>query len=162
MSLFEVPGWSVPSAPVRDDTRQVSKKRKRPGSEVHKLDAAEMNVEKRMAKLASAKPESGPLKPKIGPRKLDQAGAAPAKKKFKQNQTRSPVVLVHSETPGQDASQSRTTARKANKNFKSKQASPDKPSKAVHVSDSKLTASNPSLTTLQKSMKESLDGARFR
>ncbi|RPD66708.1 hypothetical protein L226DRAFT_476515 [Lentinus tigrinus ALCF2SS1-7] len=54
MSLFEVPGWSVPSAPVA----QPSKKRKRPVSkdtddvdEAERMHAAQKNIEKLMRSL---------------------------------------------------------------------------------------------------------------
>ncbi len=55
MSLFEVPGWSVPSAPVP----QASKKRKRPSTkepdddvdEAERIHAAQKNIEKLMRSL---------------------------------------------------------------------------------------------------------------
>ncbi len=57
MSLFEVPGWSVPSAPVS----QINKKRKRPSAkdptedvdEAKRMHSAQRNIEKLMKSLGT-------------------------------------------------------------------------------------------------------------
>ena len=78
MSLFEVPGWSVPSAPV---AQGASKKRKRPQAskedddgvdEAQRIKSAQKNIEKLMRSLGA------------GMDALDDEGSAPPNKKKRQ------------------------------------------------------------------------------
>ncbi|KAH7916100.1 methyltransferase-domain-containing protein [Hygrophoropsis aurantiaca] len=168
MALFEVPGWSVPSAPVSEISQSTSKKRKRPvPQDGDKLQSAEVNLDKLMRKLAGDSKD------------LDKQ--APKKKKTKhekphvenpQGNGHKSVVVNAKKGKGKTSLNSNahtpeTPDKKSDAPAKKKK---DGKSRAVnHASKDGSTAEPPvastsqsGLTSLQKGMKDSLDGAKFR
>ncbi|KAF9483950.1 hypothetical protein BDN70DRAFT_873077 [Pholiota conissans] len=147
MSLFEVPGWSVKTTPVRGTPQQLSKKRKRPNNDV---ETAQVNMEKLMAKLANTTPEHL-LAPKKHRKAQKQAQGAPSD------------VERHTEGDQITAAPSKASLLKAKKEQKKKKhidSFSKKPSTSLDKPPQPCDTNN--LTALQKSMKDSLDGARFR
>jgi ribosomal RNA-processing protein 8 len=127
MSLFEVPGWSIPSTPVKEQSNKSTKKRKHPNTQ------SQGHAEKLLMKFSNDPPKVGDVskKRKGEPSSADQedetslsaaANASRNRKRRRQNQTLNQEL------------------RKRN------------------VSD----VSPAPLTALQRNMKESLEGARFR
>jgi ribosomal RNA-processing protein 8 len=155
MSLFEVPGWSVKTAPVPEQSQQVSKKRKRPNSHRDDIQSAEVNIEKLMAKLANKELEGSPPAPKKRKNAQNQYQAAPSTAERR----REGKTAQNPDTP------SVLPSLKTKKEEKKKQKvdpSPNLPAKAIQLPPKVPTPSNTHLTLLQKSMRDSLDGARFR
>ncbi|CAA7259906.1 unnamed protein product [Cyclocybe aegerita] len=168
MSLFQVPGWSVATAPVREEPQYTSKKRKRPSNDTHKLEAAEVNIEKLISKLAHPQPGENPTnskgkakaqdprrKARLGKKQKLGVGAADAPKKAERPSASSSEVKIPPSSP--------TKSKKEKKMAKSN------PPPAIEVASKRLKPSSPQqeatssrLTALQKGMKQSLDGARFR
>ncbi|KIJ70248.1 hypothetical protein HYDPIDRAFT_104934 [Hydnomerulius pinastri MD-312] len=168
MALFEVPGWSMPSAPISAQTS--SKKRKRPGSQnSNLLHSAETNLDKLIETLgegagANDGERHGTKKKK---KKHDKLSSQP-----NNNQVRPPPTaskkLAAAKDPGPSASPTPTSNTDSSPKKKSKR----KKSKATDVDRSgpsdqspkapKPAQNNTGLTSLQRNMKESLDGARFR
>ncbi|TFY69463.1 hypothetical protein EVJ58_g370 [Rhodofomes roseus] len=186
MSLFDVPGWSVPDAPAAGSSS--TKKRKRPPSDGGaKLETAHINFEKLMEKLEAGKNTSQPNKKQK------------SKAKSKQNDARrseSSAKLPHVES-SDVGSRDRKAKRKQNAGGKHAQASvstfdDEKREQPLvesdHASLSKArkkakqradltpptagsdvagTSKQPpqeqsNLTKLQAGLKNNLDGARFR
>lgn len=152
MSLFEVAGWAVKAAPIREGAQQVSKKRKRPSNH-SQLEAVEVNVEKLMAKMTNANTAESSIQ------------KSERKKRQKTNRQKQ-VKGSAEETKERPPSPPRKAEKKkAETKTKTKQAVD---SASVLPSKSKPTFEEPQensyvkLTALQKSMKDSLDGARFR
>jgi ribosomal RNA-processing protein 8 len=165
MALFEVPGWSMTSAPAPAPSA-VSKKRKRPpGKDADSLHSAEINLEKLVKSLQKADP-GGNVKKK-SKRKEKRVS-----QKAGENNQRGKVV--DGSPSGRENAKS-VSSPKTLKPLKQTQSSADPPVKArkKDISDASSAAetakpasptkdSGASLTKLQKSMKSSLDGARFR
>lgn len=139
-ALFDVPGWSVPSAPV--STQRQSRKRKRAASseEQDLLRTAQANLDKLIDSLGTG--DGGSLKKKSNKSShRDQHPKAPGKP---HNQSVTPVSVVDPPT---------TSSKKNVKKQKKKQT-------VQPISTSEHSAAG--LTSLQQSFKKSLDGARFR
>lgn len=165
---FEVPGWTVPSTAPS----QSSQKRKRPGRNDarDKIQSAEMNLDKLMNKLRGDKPEDD------NPRAL---------KKFKRTESDTSVAP----DPGDKGnSVSEWRIRKKGKKTSTSMISRPKrmrpkkemsnasssvptltrtKSPAISIGITSVASKSPSpqkigLTSMQKDMKQSLDGARFR
>ncbi|KAF8974344.1 methyltransferase-domain-containing protein [Flammula alnicola] len=178
MALFDVPGWTVKAMPV-----QVSKKRKRPSTSANQLESAEVNVEKLMSKLENVRP--GELsEPKLPSTEFN---SETKKRKQRQKQKRGQVSAERQKeikektlppTSLPDVKQNTLPespihgnklriepSLKPKKKAKTKhstdppQATPSKP---ISAPGKALASSASGLTALQKSMKDSLDGARFR
>ncbi|KAF8222744.1 hypothetical protein L208DRAFT_1320823 [Tricholoma matsutake] len=168
MPLFEIPGWSIPSDPV---VEHGSKKRKRFSSDTDRLESMEVNLEKLVKKLkgspgiredktwngnqaegarSSVRPE---LKTKRRGQKSKTDDVEQRKKSIslpkplKAANMDSDMIIVSPQTKVSKRS------RPATDSLPHKNASPDKKTDAVMAAG---------LTTLQKGMKQSLDGARFR
>ncbi|TFY80820.1 hypothetical protein EWM64_g3198 [Hericium alpestre] len=183
MALFEVPGWSVPSAPVTDAH---SKKRKRPtNDDPNKIRSAEVNVEKLIQKLgksadgAQSREKGGQKKKKT---KHEAAERRPAEKKEQRKGGGEPAKVSDGKVnqKGQkkekpkkagDADSKRPDATSTNSSHskrKGKEASTekgkqhDKPAAAAAPVQATSTKSTSNLTSLQSGMMQSLDGARFR
>jgi len=183
MSLFDVPGWSIPTpAPVREDSHSISKKRKRPANNSDKIKAVEVSLEKIMATLNDTLPDS---------RRMDGTGSTSTGSKHPQGQLKSKkrkqkhdAAPIEAEEHGKHVppvKKAKLEPKSAIPSNKSKQHAPNdapagKTKKKTKTSNSvdapvakvKISASNAkpstgaSLTSLQQSMKEKLDGARFR
>ncbi|TCD62731.1 25S rRNA (adenine645-N1)-methyltransferase [Steccherinum ochraceum] len=163
MSLFEVPGWSVPNAPVNT----ASKKRKRPQGNDEKVPEAQVNMQKLMAKLGSgqkdAAQEHPPKKKNRKARGKTSAGAAPEKHRDAPSKKASKEPHV---SPASKAAPP-ASPKVGQKNKKNKLR--ERPSDtAVSSSCANATKSNPAagpssgLTDLQTKLQSSLHGARFR
>ncbi|KAH8106071.1 methyltransferase-domain-containing protein [Cristinia sonorae] len=175
MALFEVPGWSVPDAPVATG----SKKRKRPANDGDKLHTAEINMERLMSKLGDGPrkaAENKSTKKKNKKQKGKQSGpqqdaaesstgpcakatvSDPPSKKPKPNSPAG-APLVHKDKP--------STSKAAKKN---KKRSSESATEIVAVRTAPLPkashstngSSRSGLTKMQAKLQDSLHGARFR
>ncbi|VDB96959.1 unnamed protein product [Peniophora sp. CBMAI 1063] len=190
MSLFEVPGWSVPSAPVQE-----SKKRKRPSRAAEgdeKVRGVEVNLEKLVKKMDSISGEADGRKKKKAKRE-DGEGAANARsngagegKKTRKDagkakeQVISEALAKQGEKRTAKAEKTQATApsqpesttpavaplsKKAKKAAraaaKAEQPTPSREAKAPTTKKQNGGAFK-DLTALQSGMKNSLEGARFR
>jgi ribosomal RNA-processing protein 8 len=170
MALFQVPGWSMPTAPVSTLPQSASKKRKRPAArDVDKVQSAEVNLDKLMQKLEGVRDrddKQGPKKKKQkhgktpqGPDSKAYEDATPSKGKGKKSSS-----LGGSNGHIHSAKESSRPPPQKKQKQKLKKPDVKKPS----LSDQQPRNLSPAadgvsgLTSLQKGMKESLDGARFR
>ncbi|KAJ3517989.1 hypothetical protein NLJ89_g171 [Agrocybe chaxingu] len=166
MSLFQVPGWSMASAPVREEPQHASKKRKRPSADTHRLEAAEVNIDKLISKLAHPQPGENPANSKGKAKAQDPGRNARFRKKQK-------LVADSADAPEKRPSASSSegkappssptkSKRERKKIAKSNPPATEVTSKRARPSSPQQEAASSRLTALQKGMKESLDGARFR
>ena len=140
MVHFDVPGWSVPGAPVAVPS---SKKRKRPQALDH-VQSATVNVEKLMKRLATEQSHTSVTAD------TDQSHKKKRKRK---------VEPSHPPARG-DGEQS--TPKKKRKERQKKTGEKGTPLLSPASPHRPLQPSGNALTTLQRGMKQSLDGARFR
>ncbi len=142
MVLFDVPGWSVPGVPVAVPSR----KRKRPSRhDLDQLQSATVNVEKLMKQLATE--QTGVSA---------DADQPPKKKRMRDKDRKAQQPPTSTQGDGEQ--------RKKKKKKERKKQTGDNV-----ASSSSPTSSHPptqpthnALTSLQRGMKQSLDGARFR
>jgi ribosomal RNA-processing protein 8 len=167
MSLFEVPGWSVPATPVQSSS---SKKRKRSEPETDaKVQSATINVERLIAKLGQG--DSGQTKKKANkgkgkatvyasPDRPQEKSPKPQKKAWTADEAQS---HKDSSRLAAVAGASRKGKNKKSKG-KEKPQQPAKPAEPLKKQGTLKEQASPAkgLTTLQANMKHSLDGARFR
>ena len=151
MVLFDVPGWSVSGAPVAVP----SKKRKRPQG-LDQIQSATVNVEKLMKRLATEQEQTHASTK--GDRSGPSAGAdghQPPKKKRKRVQDK----VQQSHTPARGDGEQNASRKKRKGGQKNTRGD-----KAASLAASHPTPrpSGNALTTLQRGMKHSLVGARFR
>jgi ribosomal RNA-processing protein 8 len=162
MTLFDVPGWSIPNEPVA----VTDKKRKRTSKQnFNKVQSAATNVERLMEQLAaSSTAENTRHELKEGKSGgVSADGDRPPEKKRrrvkrnkKSQQSPTPAAIQEDETY--------KASRKKRKTDKQKEKSGEKatvtpsPTETRPLPESRST----SLTSLQHGMKQSLDGARFR
>ncbi|KAH6915302.1 ribosomal RNA-processing protein 8 [Coprinopsis sp. MPI-PUGE-AT-0042] len=172
--LFDVPGWKVSEDPVAESSQgSASKKRKRPASNGSSLLAGGFSLEKLMdtikektADLPAAKGE----KPKK--KKSKEKDKGKEKEKSKQEDKSKPAAVVERKIsrpmPLQRGSEKRSVK---NSPAKPEVLRPPKRQKTQHEDEEEApsqhtpaadTATEENYTTLQKSMKDKLDGARFR
>lgn len=168
MPLFDVPGWSVPSTAPS----QSSQKRKRPSSDVDKVQAAEMNLDKLMNKLRGDKgDDNSPRASKKRKRSTSDAGEEGSQRR----KGISDWGLRRKEKPPMTSMISRPKKMKGKRDITKPADKSSMPSltrtksPVISLGNSSMTSKatmSPSaksgLTPLQKSMKQSLDGARFR
>lgn len=175
MSFFSVPGWSVPATPIKEQSTQVSKKRKRPASESRNVESAAINIEKIMSKLTNSLPEETRKGKEIATKLHDKPAAK--KQKRKQSQTsadhhekqkadvpasktkpapKKPKKAIHDEQPA-----SRPSAKQSKK-AKAKGPVDSSTSEPITTPTKQKVPSDTGLTTLQKTMRDKLGGARFR
>ncbi|KAG5340987.1 hypothetical protein C0989_012361 [Termitomyces sp. Mn162] len=139
MPLFDVPGWTVDAPPIAEAVK-TSKKRKRSAVEPHDLQAAEANFETLIKQLDRSS-------------STDNLGAAPKKKEKKEKKKKATKDItdkraVPAQLPRKILDQSHPSSPHSKK------------TKKKHARE--YSQSVAGLTLLQKEMKESLDGARFR
>ncbi len=189
MALFEVPGWSIPEAPVSLSSSN-SRKRKRPAdaeAEVPtsstKLHSAVKNVEKLMASLEGDGEAVSKTQRKRGQRKGgDREGgeqkrkesardARPNKQKGERKREGNGTGKKRAEigTPETSAKKANATPTKKPKKDKGKDEKSQTPadlrpttSSVNGSSKAKGKKKAEGLTSLQADMKNSLDGAKFR
>jgi len=122
--MFAVPGWSVPSAPVKEQPNKATKKRKHSSTQDHgHAPGVERSLENLLPKVEPAS-SSRHKKRKGEPSSVDATGLYPVPRKRK----------------------------------RSKKQMSNQDSSKMNASDVSPTL----LTDLQRDMKESLHGARFR
>ncbi|TFK29353.1 ribosomal RNA-processing protein 8 [Coprinopsis marcescibilis] len=165
--LFEVPGWRVPSPPKNTShAGKTPKKRKRPTSDGSKLLGAEFSLEKLMDKLKEkTEDKSGDTRAKETTSKL--------KKKNKNNQDKSKNLqaTVKSKEISRPMPLQRKEKQEKRHSLEASSQRPTKRQKTQHAAKEEtfFRASSPApepmeedLTPLQITMKQSLDGAKFR
>ncbi|KAF5369795.1 hypothetical protein D9758_001179 [Tetrapyrgos nigripes] len=162
MPLFEVPGWIVPDGPVAESSN--SRKRKRPATESEtslKLHSAEVNLEKLVKKLTGnggGKERERPNK-KAG-KTLSKDPLPSRSRKQKRDDVADKKKTISHPMPLKSASERRDAAARPSKRAKTKHES--SPFEEIQVDEEEEPAASVGLTSLQRSMKQSLDGARFR
>ncbi|KAA1466263.1 hypothetical protein DENSPDRAFT_831052 [Dentipellis sp. KUC8613] len=173
MALFEVPGWSVPSAPI-SSSAQHSRKRKRPNTD--QVRAAEVNVEKLVKKLGAGNGKDKATQRAKKPRHEDKARAHPTEKEKQKGGPRHDGkkmdgTVKGNKSPRPSGDTARSDSGKASTTGEHRSPSVSKPGKKSGKKDTASvdSQSRPSpqqstsnLTSLQSGMKHSLDGARFR
>ena len=160
MSLFEVDGWTIKTAPVREANQRLSKKR-RHHFDYNQTEFAEDNVEKLMEKLTglqetSTSSGSRRAEEYQGPRKKKKHIHYVTKKKEEPSCARgskSIEPVTSSEILDCDLSPKKT---------KHQHERGLHPPKRSSENPKQKTPCDTFLTPLQKGMKESLGGARFR
>ncbi|KAG1892629.1 methyltransferase-domain-containing protein [Suillus subluteus] len=170
MALFEVPGWSVPTAPVSKLAQSTSKKRKRPAAQdADKMQSVEVNLDKLMQKLGSVgkhqEDKQGPKKKKKNHGKttggLDAKVEHATSNKGKEKVSSPPGGSIKGSAVEQSVKGGSGLRKKMIKQKKS--SKPDGGKSEQQPQNVSPTLDEVSgLTSLQRGMKESLDGARFR
>ena len=170
MALFDVPGWSVPSAAPS----QSSQKRKRPANTADKIQSASMNMDKLMVKLRGEKGADGDSP--HAPKRRKRSGSDAEEKGEGLNQSRKGNGVAEWGSRRKEKPSTSTISRpKKMKAKKDATKSVDKAASMPSLTSAKspvgltnftFKAKSPpgsaGLTLLQKDMKQSLDGARFR
>ncbi|KAG6868455.1 hypothetical protein C0993_002593 [Termitomyces sp. T159_Od127] len=154
MALFDVPGWTVDAPSIVEAT---SKKRKRSAVEPHDLQAAEANFEKLVAQLERSSSKKLGVTPKKREKKDKKKGAMNHNSDTTDKQSRKKVKdvaekLMSPPQPPPKSSDKLHPLSASSKKTKKKHGRDSSSSQSAFVN----------LTPLQKGMKESLDGARFR
>ncbi|KZT12864.1 uncharacterized protein LAESUDRAFT_753905 [Laetiporus sulphureus 93-53] len=172
-NLFKVPGWSVSAAPVAEHSNP--KKRKRPaGKDEDKVQTAEINFEKLMAKLETgaagaqqssrnkkkkgkeaqeeSKGNDGRRKPRVRDQHEHTTKAEAKQKEKKRDLTKKPPATL-SEQPKPKK------RRKGGLSTDSQDIIDTTEQEAAETGGSKHERG---LTALQRGLKNSLEGARFR
>ena len=183
MSLFEVKGWDVaPQAGMVGSTSQPSKKRKRLANDLDKVQLAQVNVEKLMRKV-----EKGDIwsrnEQKKERRNGQRAKGIDSIRTSDDHGTKLPGKEARvkartkksrkGEMRSMDKNSSNTINPPPSKRAKKKGSGISSPSRLQHATNDapspehkrkRVQSTEPSigLTSLQASMKGSLDGARFR
>ena len=166
-ALFDVPGWSVPSAPV--STQRQSKKRKHAASseEQDLLRNAQVNLDKLIDSLGGGADDAGdgPSSKKKKKKNVNKPTSQPSRRD-QRGEDLHPHGKPHSWTKAsvpsaEDPSTTSNTAALPSKKARKKNAKrvvqpTDIPKHSVAVQETG------SLTPLQRSLRKSLDGARFR
>ncbi|KAI0080656.1 hypothetical protein K474DRAFT_1657462 [Panus rudis PR-1116 ss-1] len=181
MALFEVPGWTVPAAPVASASPPKKRKRSESTTNDDKLHTAAVNVEKLIASLDNgdgnanerkSKKQKRVRKPKQQPVKADGEGThepvGPSSEarppKPKKNKKQSPKADVSSSSAAQISNEQPQLKRQKAPAKKSAAGAPASPSKSAPEEGSSKAPQEEKegLTALQSKLKHSLDGARFR
>lgn len=165
MALFDIPGWTVSAPPLAESSRHVSKKRKRPASDGDKLQSAEVNLEKLVKRLkgkgdAETRGSKGKEKEKAG------------KKTEMKREKKSKAQTVDTEVKKKTISRPMPLKAMDRTSISSERPAKRQKTKPVVTEASSRSSLSPTkkvdgdstdgLTALQKGMKQSLDGARFR
>lgn len=188
MPLFDVPGWDVAANPVTE-TPQSSKKRKRRSVDSNdtnsskRMGSVDINFDKIMSKFKGAghsentNVERGPSSSKKETPRKRKAGKEKEKEKGKAKELRGKMISHPMRLQPTSAIQARKSLSESTHTLPPKKKAKLSPlvetlgsSSPVMVEDEHpepVTPSRPSessstLTAMQKSMKQRLDGARFR
>ncbi|KDQ64703.1 hypothetical protein JAAARDRAFT_188006 [Jaapia argillacea MUCL 33604] len=167
MALFEVPGWSMPTAPTATPSHSSRKRKRGSGNpDPVKIHTAETNVEKLMQTL-----EGGGDRPTNKKRKQGKGGRERLGKGKEQDvEEKVEVVREKGQRKGKGKSEGLRGKHdadepvKKNKGRTTKDLSKEQQRASPPVKKASIpkASSTPGLTTLQAQMKQSLDGARFR
>lgn len=171
MALFQVPGWSVPSAAPMVSAG--SNKRKRPTgdkADADKISSAAVNVEQLIAKFGSGDGVADTPKKKQRTRAKGQGpnGVIPKEQQTSKQKGKGPRKPVREQSA--DASEPAPPLPSPSSKSKGKQSKPkDKRKDSETLSKAKAQTNTDvgveaqsNLTSLQSKMKNSLEGARFR
>ncbi|KAF9469016.1 methyltransferase-domain-containing protein [Collybia nuda] len=166
MAFFDIPGWTVSTSPVAESSQtKVSKKRKRPPNDSDKLQSAEINLDKLVRKLkwkdgTDTRSPGGSEKKKV------------SRKAEMKREKKSKVQMVDSETKKKTISRPMPLKAVDRTSVSSERPAKRQKMKPVVIEASSTSSlsttknadggSSTGLTALQKGMKQSLDGARFR
>ncbi len=154
MTLFEVPGWSVTGEPVPDSPSR-SKKRKRSSNDgSDKGHLPDLNIDKLVKRLKGHKSDHATSS--LGNGKKEKKEKSEQLKEQEREEKKKSISLpkpLKSATQEQSKSSTVTRLQKHRKTRSSVESAPA----AVQS-----PAGGEALTTMQKSMKQSLDGAKFR
>ena len=172
MPPFEVAGWAVRAAPIREATLQVSKKRKRPSSH-NQLESMEINVEKLLAQMESSRSEEPSIQNSERKKRRKANRQKPVQSDADETKDRPTTPPRKAEKKkllklsGDALIQARKAKPKTQIDIKTNErqtvdSAPILPLKSKPTFEELQGDSNAKLTALQKSMKDSLDGARFR
>lgn len=156
-ALFDVPGWSVPSAPV--STQRQSKKRKRAASseEQDLLRTAQANLDKLIGSLGGSDDAGGGSLKKKRKAKLDKPTSR-SSHRDQRGKALHPPGKPRNQTVPVITSNEAALPRKNVKKKKAKQVV-----QPTNISEHSVAVqATAGLTSLQQSLKKSLDGARFR
>lgn len=155
MTLFEVPGWSVPGEPVPESSSH-SKKRKRSSNDGNdKGHLPDLNIDKLVKRLKGHKSDHGASNPGSG--KMDKKDKNEQLKEQQREDKKKSISLPKPLKPTtQEQPESSAVARLRKKQRKTRSSVESAPATL------QSPAGGDALTTMQKSMKQSLDGAKFR
>ncbi|KAJ3992817.1 ribosomal RNA-processing protein 8 [Lentinula boryana] len=161
MPLFDVPGWSVPADPL---TEPNSRKRKRPASETgsaqSRVHSAEINLEKLVKKLTRKRDEDESNVSKFNAASSHSKSKPLRKKQVSRTITDMDKKNISLPMPLMKASERATKKVKQSHDprlFESEESSKKELEQSHNDSDS-----SSGLTSMQKNMKQKLEGARFR
>ena len=168
MPLFEIPGWSISSDPVVETRDHVSRKRKRPSANTDRLESMEVNLEKLVKRF---KGSSETNEDRNGGREgVENAGSSVRHKRQVRRRTRADDIEERKKSISLPKPLKATSmdadmiiVSPQTKPFKKRWSAADSsPLKKVSPTKKRDSSATPRLTSLQKGMKRSLDGARFR
>ncbi|KAG6854994.1 hypothetical protein C0991_005923 [Blastosporella zonata] len=162
MPLFDVPGWTVGAPPMAEPSTTTSKKRKRPASSVyepHDLQAAQANIEKLIKQLDLPSPKDAP---KVSNKKKGKAAADVSVSRFETEPRKSKKAKKAKTTVAEEEKKSPAPVKPTKTVDKAYSSPEDSKRVAKKRAPGSLSSQPAGLTALQKGMKESLDGARFR
>ncbi|KAJ4467538.1 methyltransferase-domain-containing protein [Lentinula aciculospora] len=162
MPLFDVPGWSISAEPVPEPD---SRKRKRPasdtGSEIQsRVHSAEINLEKLVKKLTRKRDEGDSTTHKSNSASTTFKSKSRRKKREPQSAVNLDKRNISSPMPLMKASERVT--KKTKQSHDSRITEPEENSRKDSEQLDKDSDSLSGLTSMQKNMKQKLEGARFR
>jgi len=156
MTLFEVPGWSVTGEPVPDSPSR-SKKRKRSSNDSSdKGHLPDLNIDKLVKRLKGHKSDHGASSPGNVKKDKKEKKSEQLKEQEREEKKKSISLPKPLKSATQEQSKSSTVAHLQKKHRNTRSSVESAPA-AVQS-----PAGGEALTTMQKSMKQSLDGAKFR
>jgi ribosomal RNA-processing protein 8 len=189
MPLFDVPGWDVAADPVVE-SHHSSKKRKRRSVDSNDtqtnnslMSSVDINFDKIMSRFKGAKGAEStteqssalsPRKRKLKKEKKEKAKPGDLRTKTISHPMRlQPTGAMHARKASTDSNQSLPPKKKARLSPVVEVRGSSSPSRAeassktdewdhVHPEEASTSTAPGTLTALQKSMKQKLDGARFR
>lgn len=152
MSLFEVPGWSVSGEPV-SESQSHSKKRKRSSNDGNfKGHLPDLNIDKLVKRLKGHKSDHGASSTGNGKKDKDKNEQEQQREDKKKS-----ISLPKPLKPAtQEQPEPSTVSRLRKKDRKTRSSVESAPAMM------QSSAGGDALTTMQKNMKQSLDGAKFR
>lgn len=155
MSIFQVKDWDVPSRPVASDSK-APRKRKRSASEAADLDVAEQNVNKLMKIV-----KKGTSGTKAPGRKKHPSTSMDGSKELR-SVKRTGAFKRNKALRGPKEEKQELIKNKSKNALNANSPKSDGKKQNVVTNRSNPSPSFEKLTSLQASMKDTLEGARFR
>ncbi|KAG9219130.1 hypothetical protein CCMSSC00406_0001540 [Pleurotus cornucopiae] len=162
MAFFEVPGWTVPSAPISNAPTSLSRKRKRPNPDAGV--AQPVNLDKLMRKMPKTTEAEAVSEVPDDPKPSKKARSKRNRKpqgEGKPDTTPATSTAAAPKNAKKSAPREATTEAEAGPSTPKKQKQ-QKDAAEEPKSSKKKSKEGGQLTTLQDRMRQSLDGARFR